>query len=169
MASLKIDMRNDIINTKDKYKETRDKRHLVEAAVGKGVYYGIGGEKVIPLPPYCDSIVNAVRIVTRAKIRFKGNIIQDIERLSNEVIKGMETLVTVDLDVANRIPYIVICDVLNNDTARVRVDGEGVSNRNLAKVAVILMQIESRLFKGRELELIFNITWDKLNKLDKRL
>ncbi len=64
---------------KDKFDTVHDTYSIVDAAIIYGVYLAIGGKKVIPLPPFTDSICSLSKRL--AIIKNKSNNIITIENL----------------------------------------------------------------------------------------
>lgn len=70
MCSIKMQLRNNIIDIKENYNNTKEPKYAIQAAIVKGVYKGIGGQKAIALPPYCTNIHIIMEAITKAKLKF---------------------------------------------------------------------------------------------------
>lgn len=56
VESLKINLRNQVLNKKNLYIRTKRNTIAIDTAVDKAVYIVNGGTKLIILPPYCDIV-----------------------------------------------------------------------------------------------------------------
>ena len=168
MASHKINFRNLILEKKELFNHLNNRAYIIEAAVLKGVYYGVGGTKIIPLPHYCSIIVDSLKYITRAKGKFEGDKLKDLGRLRYEITKHIYGVYNLDVDITNEVyalylyiegkrqPYII--DIKTKNT-----------NTYLADVGTTLVDGLSKLyvFNSKELNLI-HITFEKcLNHLDR--
>lgn len=85
MCSNKIYVRGVILDKKKEFNRTSNNEHVIEAAVVKGIYNGIGGTMAIPLPGYCGTIVNTVKNLSSLKYKSSGDIIKDLNKLISSI------------------------------------------------------------------------------------
>lgn len=68
----KLDVRKKIESIKDRYSETKDKSLLLEAAIIKGLYLALDGEKGIPLPNKYNNITSFSKIMFRYRLKVEN-------------------------------------------------------------------------------------------------
>lgn len=91
MLSLKMTLRNDLINKKEKYKYTESNLIAIDAAVIKAEYIKNGGTKVILLPKYCDLItLVSLDIINLYERYVKYNM--DNEDIANYITNKFKTV-----------------------------------------------------------------------------
>ncbi len=106
MGSDKLYIRNILVEKKKQFAQTNKNKYVIEAAVLKGVYCGLGGTKIIPLPNYCSSIVNVVASIVKSKSRFRGNAVKDLDKLVYHLIKNNDSMLAMNLDITGDKPRV---------------------------------------------------------------
>lgn len=136
--SSKLELRNTVLDFKNRYGMNRNKQNLVQAAVVRGVYYGIGGTKMIPLIPYCNVISDVVSYITKAKIKMNGNIVDDVAKLRETLIENVTEIASVELNMYGKNPTISL--VVFQNIVYVNLSANRITNKDLAKITVAILE-----------------------------
>lgn len=67
---MKMKLRKMVLETMEQFRKTLDYNKVIESAVHRGFYEGIGGEMDFPIPSVFDLITEAVGKVVSAKIKY---------------------------------------------------------------------------------------------------
>ena len=164
--SIKICTRNLIAGKKNDFSKTNDHIYMIEAAVLKGVYRGVGGSKIIVLPTYCHVIVESLRYIIKAKGRFTGETIKDINRLSYEVTKNIKDVSSLELDRTSGASKICLC--IRGEIEPFNIDVQlNNPNKHLVNIGITLIANLSKdhKFSAGELNIIHKIFENRLNYL----
>ena len=140
MSSTKIELREQIESIKKDFNKSRDRKDMFKAAVLKGVYRGIGGSKGIVLPIYCDNIVNIVSAITRARKRFKGSVLDKVNKIEEELLKEYNALVGFDVLIEEDRVRLAL-NLVDVYGVVIEVSPE-LDEEDMAKIATSLIEIE---------------------------
>lgn len=141
MKGLKIDLRNKVLKRKESFINSRIDIHLIDAAIIRGIYYGIGGTKAIPLPSFCNTLTNVVGYVTKAKIKFTGDIFKDIKKLASVLLENLRDIL--DIQISHEGVNSMILSIYGARGCKLVNVGYGgnLSNNDLANIAVSMLEI----------------------------
>lgn len=123
MESLTINLRNQVLNKKNLYVNTKRNTIAIDTAVDKALYILNGGTKLIILPPYCDNVtliaIDILKLIDR-QFNFKDDIKSVIDFI-NKNLTSIDGVSLVDSDTIeiqiNRYDKLVVDreDVIDSD------------------------------------------------------
>ena len=108
MSDIKIELRDSIDRMKNAFKRTGNEKYMIDAAIMRGIYFGLGGTKLIPVHPNYSIIANVVEEVIKAKVRMKDEGIKDIKRLMRILTKNVIGISGIDLNISSEKPIMTI-------------------------------------------------------------
>lgn len=113
--SKKTEIRSAVIEYKKQYDTRNNPDDILEATIAYGVYRAIGGEKVIPLPPFTDGIFDIVNKIAIVKLRAPSKII-DIKY--NNIERGIKSNLKSIVDIkfyARKTELVILLKTENNE------------------------------------------------------
>lgn len=168
MGNTKLQMRDRTLDKKRQFIETDDHLYAIESATLKGIYYGLGGTKMIPLPHYCSVITNSVSVLTKARAKFTGDISKDINKFIRYVSNNIDNIVDIQYGVNEQTPEFLIYFDDCNEATKINIDLPLTSTNIADIVKIILINTDNiHIFNSVELDLITNIIKDEYSIIDK--
>lgn len=138
MCSIKMQVRNNLISKKKQFNDTQEYRYALEASVMKGVYIGIGGSKVVPLPPYCSTITKVTSEIVKAKLKFDDNICKNLDRICQSLKQDIKEVDNAAIVSNNGTIFICVKFKHLNNTYKYKIDIP-IKNRNIAEICTLLI------------------------------
>lgn len=140
MITPKIGLRNEILGLKKQYTVTRDTNFLMKSAILKGVYYALGGTKVIPLPPEYSTITKIIKAIAKTNLALSKEIERDVKKLNTELQKETNNRLSAVTIYSAKLIYL---DIIDNVTQEVLVDTalyKQLKTYQLAEIGEILIK-----------------------------